>query len=83
MTILRYIKRKAYPLRKTQPYLLLQTTKTGSIFISPSHCLQTYSHLTDNQKQMLAVLIEASVIMDDLFWQQAFAQDKNAFLSRH
>lgn len=39
------------------------------------------SHLSDNQKQMLAVLIEASVIMDDLFWQQAFGQDKNVFLS--
>jgi len=38
-------------------------------------------HLTDNQKKMLAVLIEASVIMDDLFWQQAFDQDKNTFLS--
>ena len=40
------------------------------------------SHLSDNQKQMLAVLIEASVIMDDLFWQQAFGQDKNTFLSK-
>jgi len=39
------------------------------------------NHLTDNQKKMLAVLIEASVIMDDLFWQQAFDQDKNTFLS--
>lgn len=40
------------------------------------------SHLTDNQQQMLAVLIEASVIMDDLFWKQAFGQDKNTFLSQ-
>ena len=39
------------------------------------------SHLSANQKQMLAVLIKASVIMDDLFWQQAFDQDKNTFLS--
>jgi hypothetical protein len=39
------------------------------------------SHLSNNQKQMLAVLIEASVIMDDLFWQQAFGQHKHAFLS--
>lgn len=39
-------------------------------------------HLSDNQKQMLKVLIEASVIMDDLFWQQAFGDDKNTFLSR-
>jgi hypothetical protein len=31
---------------------------------------------------MLAILIEASVIMDDLFWKQAFGEEKNAFLSR-
>ena len=29
-------------------------------------------HLSDNQRQMIAVLIEASQIMDGLFWQQAF-----------
>jgi hypothetical protein len=40
------------------------------------------SHLSTNQKQMLSVLIEASVIMDDLFWQQAFDQDKTSFLSQ-
>ncbi len=39
------------------------------------------SHLSDNQKQMLALLIDASKIMDDLFWQQAFSQDKNTFLA--
>ncbi len=40
------------------------------------------SHLSLEQKQMLAVLIEASEIMDDLFWQQAFGQDKTTFLSQ-
>jgi hypothetical protein len=39
------------------------------------------SHLTNNQHEMLTVLIEASVIMDDLFWKQAFSQDKHSFLS--
>ena len=39
------------------------------------------SHLSDNQKRMLSLLIDASKIMDDLFWQQAFNQDKSAFLS--
>lgn len=38
-------------------------------------------HLTDNQKQMLSVLIDASKIMDDLFWLQAYEGDKNSFLS--
>ncbi len=40
------------------------------------------SHLSGEQKQMLVVLIEASEIMDDLFWQQAFGQDKTTFLSQ-
>ena len=39
------------------------------------------SHLSANQKQMLALLIDASKIMDDLFWQQAFSQNKQAFLA--
>ena len=38
--------------------------------------------LSDKQKKMITVLIEASMIMDDLFWQQAFGQDKNTFLSQ-
>ena len=30
------------------------------------------SHLSDNQKQMVALLIDAAQIMDDLFWRQSF-----------
>tara|TARA_R110000803_G_scaffold149508_2_gene214899 strand:+ start:24652 stop:26307 length:1656 start_codon:yes stop_codon:yes gene_type:complete len=39
------------------------------------------SHLSANQKQMLSLLIEASDIIDGLFWQQAFDQDKKSFLA--
>ncbi|GAA5138719.1 dipeptidyl-peptidase 3 family protein [Thalassotalea piscium] len=39
------------------------------------------SHLTQDQHQMLGLLIEASDIMDNLFWQQAFGKDKDAFLA--
>ncbi len=39
------------------------------------------SHLSDNQHKMLSLLIDASKIMDDLFWKQAFFDDKDAFLS--
>jgi hypothetical protein len=38
------------------------------------------SHLSDRQKQMIPVLIEASKIMDDLFWQQAYG-DREALLA--
>ncbi len=33
------------------------------------------SHLTDDQKQMVALLIDASQIMDDLFWRQSFGDN--------
>jgi hypothetical protein len=38
------------------------------------------SHLNDNQKQMIPLLIEASEIMDGLFWLQAFG-DPAPFLA--
>ena len=37
------------------------------------------SHLSDNQKQMVGKLIDASKIMDELFWRQAFGENKDAF----
>ena len=40
------------------------------------------SHLSDNQKAMIATLIDASKIMDDLFWRQAFGEDKASFLAK-
>ncbi|MBR9783786.1 MAG: Zn-dependent hydrolase [Gammaproteobacteria bacterium] len=39
------------------------------------------SHLSDNQHKMLSLLIDASKIMDDLFWKQAFFEDKDVLLS--
>lgn len=38
------------------------------------------SHLSDNQKEMVALLIDAGKIMDDLFWQQAYG-NKEELLS--
>ena len=38
------------------------------------------SHLSDDQKQMIVLLIEASEIMDDLFWRQSFGDDYAAWL---
>ena len=36
--------------------------------------------LTDNQREMIGVLIEASEIMDDLFWRQAYGDDYKEWL---
>ena len=38
------------------------------------------SHLSDNQKQMVGLMIEAAQIMDELFWYEAYG-DKEAFLA--
>lgn len=40
------------------------------------------SALSDSQRTMLGKLIDASKIMDDLFWQQAFGEEKTAFLAK-
>ena len=37
------------------------------------------THLSDSQRQMISLLIDAAKIMDDLFWQQAYG-DKQALL---
>ena len=34
------------------------------------------THLSDNQKKMIGILIDASKIMDDLFWKQAYGDKK-------
>ena len=39
------------------------------------------SDLTDDQREMLGILIEASEIMDDLYWRQAFGDDYEAWLA--
>jgi uncharacterized protein (UPF0262 family) len=39
------------------------------------------SDLTDNQREMIVVLIEASEIMDDLFWRQAYGDDYEVWLA--
>lgn len=38
------------------------------------------SHLSDNQRQMIPILIEISKIMDDLFWKEAYG-DKTALMN--
>ena len=38
-------------------------------------------HLSSSQLKMLSLLIDASKIMDELFWQQAFFGSKSSFLS--
>ena len=39
------------------------------------------SYYTDNQLKMIGLLIEASQIMDDLFWKQAYGDDYETWLA--
>ncbi len=38
------------------------------------------SHLTDDQRDMIVLLIDASEIMDDLFWRQSYGDDYQTWL---
>jgi len=38
------------------------------------------SGMTDNQREMIGLLIDASQIMDDLFWRQTFGDDHESWL---
>jgi hypothetical protein len=40
------------------------------------------STLTENEKKMLPLLIDAAKLMDDLFWEQALGEPKDEFLGK-
>ena len=60
---------------------LLAEAKSRLDIYKPVTLTADLSHLSENQKQMIVLLIEASDIIDELFWQQAFGQDKETFLT--
>ncbi|MCG9758499.1 Zn-dependent hydrolase [Pseudoalteromonas sp. Isolate6] len=67
---------------KQSGYKLVNASQERLDIYTPVTLETDLSHLSDNQKKMLALLIDASAIMDDLFWQQAFGEDKATFLSK-
>ncbi|MFB0981056.1 MAG: Zn-dependent hydrolase [Alteromonadaceae bacterium] len=62
------------------PTLLVEAQSRLDIY-KPVTLSADLSHLSKNQKQMIVLLIEASDIIDELFWQQAFGEDKETFLA--
>ncbi len=52
-----------------------QTVKPRPEIYADFELTADLSHLSDSQREMIAVLIEASDIMDDLFWRQALNDD--------
>lgn len=47
----------------------------------PMELTADLSHLSDRQRHMIELLIEAAEIMDELFWQQAYPGDKQLLLA--
>ncbi len=68
----------AEPKATSEQTLLIEESRL-SIY-HPVDLTADLSHLSGDQKAMLSLLIDASEIMDDLFWQQAFFDNKEAFL---
>lgn len=67
---------------KQSSYKLVNASQDRLNIYTPVTLETDLGHLSDNQKKMLALLIDASVIMDNLFWQQAFGEDKTTFLGK-
>ena len=69
--------------QEPEPQMSVSTVETAEVRpeIYADFTLTTdLSHLGDDQKQMIALLIEASEIMDDLFWRQSFGDDYKTWL---
>jgi hypothetical protein len=63
------------------PPQFLETDSRLNIY-HPVELTADLSSLSLKQKEMLLLLIDASKIMDDLFWKQSFGEDKESFLAR-
>lgn len=65
--------------KPSTPQLLIEESRLDIYY--PVDLSADLSGYSKNQKEMLGLLIDASKIMDDLFWKQAFGEDKTAFLA--
>ncbi|NCP64736.1 MAG: Zn-dependent hydrolase [Paraglaciecola sp.] len=64
------------------PTLSLLSEKAGRLGIYQQVKLSAdLSAISDKQKQMLSLLIDAAKVMDDLFWRQAFGDNKEKFIA--
>ena len=63
------------------PHTLIPEYENKLDIYKPVKLTANLRHLSSNQKEMLRLLIEASTIVDDIFWLQAFGDNKDAFLA--
>ncbi|MDU0113044.1 Zn-dependent hydrolase [Psychrosphaera aquimarina] len=66
---------------KVSPNTLKPEFQSRLDIYTPVTLTADLSHLSANQKKMVSLLIDASKIMDALFWQQAYGKNKDAFLA--
>jgi hypothetical protein len=67
-----------------QPELTVETLNTATTrpeIYADFTLTADLGHLNDEQKQMIVLLIEASEIMDDLFWRQSYGDDYREWLA--
>lgn len=62
-------------------YALLNDATSRLDIYFPVALTADLSAYSQDQKDMLAILIDASKIMDDLFWAQAYGENKDDFLA--
>ncbi|MGM0906663.1 MAG: dipeptidyl-peptidase 3 family protein [Pseudomonadota bacterium] len=67
--------------KSTENYELVAEAEQRLDIYTPYQLKTDLSHLSDDQKKMVSLLIDASEIMDNLFWQQAFPGNKESLLS--
>ncbi|CAB0151568.1 hypothetical protein PSI9734_01942 [Pseudidiomarina piscicola] len=63
-------------------HVLTQEAEQRLDIYQPVDLTADLSHLSADQKRMLGLLIDASKIMDELFWQQAYTGEKEQLLSQ-
>ncbi|MFD2632181.1 dipeptidyl-peptidase 3 family protein [Idiomarina piscisalsi] len=65
-----------------ESYQLVEGKEHRLDIYTPYELTSDLSHLSDNQKKMVSLLIDASTIMDELFWKQAFPGNKDELLAK-
>lgn len=63
-------------------YQLIEGKEHRLDIYTPYELTSDLSHLSSDQKKMIGLLIDASKIMDELFWKQAFPGNKEKLLTK-
>ena len=65
-----------------EAYVLMPSAQERLDIYVPVEMGVDISHLSEAQKELVSLLIDAADIMDELFWMQAYPGDRQEFLAR-